>query len=58
VIGRPGRSAALDRFIDYAKGFDGVWFATREEIARSWLEVHGGNARTAGGDGAAERSAP
>ena len=32
---------SLDRFIDYAKGFDGVWFATREEIARSWLEVHG-----------------
>jgi peptidoglycan/xylan/chitin deacetylase (PgdA/CDA1 family) len=42
VIGRPGRSPSLDRFIDYAKGFDGVWFATREEIARSWLEVHGG----------------
>jgi chitin deacetylase len=42
VIGRPGRSASLDRFIDYAKGFDGVWFATREEIARSWLAVHGG----------------
>src|SRR4051794_4572242 len=26
VIGRPGRSPSLDRFIDYAKGFDGVWF--------------------------------
>jgi hypothetical protein len=43
VIGRPGRSRSLDRFIDYAKGFDGVWFATREEIARSWLEAHGGS---------------
>jgi peptidoglycan/xylan/chitin deacetylase (PgdA/CDA1 family) len=41
VIGRPGRSPSLDRFIDYAQGFDGVWFATREEIARSWLGVHG-----------------
>jgi peptidoglycan/xylan/chitin deacetylase (PgdA/CDA1 family) len=41
VIGRPGRSRSLDRFIDYAKAFDGVWFATREEIARSWLRVHG-----------------
>ncbi len=43
VIGRPGRSPALDRFIGYAKGFPGVWFATREEIARSWLEAHGGD---------------
>jgi len=42
VIGRPGRSAALDRFIEHAKGFDGVWFATREEIARSWLRAHAG----------------
>jgi peptidoglycan/xylan/chitin deacetylase (PgdA/CDA1 family) len=44
IIGRPGRSASLDRFIDYAQGFDGVWFATREEIAGSWLRVHGRNA--------------
>ena len=49
VIGRPGRSAALDRFIDHAKGFDGVWFATREEIARSWLRVHAPDARAAAG---------
>jgi peptidoglycan/xylan/chitin deacetylase (PgdA/CDA1 family) len=55
VIGRPGRSASLDRFIDYAKGFDGVWFATREEIARSWLEVHGRNAGSATGDVVAEK---
>src|SRR4051812_3064572 len=47
VIGRPGRSAALDRFIERAKGFDGVWFATREEIARSWLAVHGPEAPAA-----------
>ncbi|MCW2646781.1 MAG: hypothetical protein JWP07_2890, partial [Pseudonocardiales bacterium] len=42
----------------YAKGFDGVWFATREEIARSWLEVHGASARPAAGDVAAGRSRP
>ena len=47
VIGRPGRSPSLDRFIGYAKGFDGVWFATREEIARSWLGAHAGDARSA-----------
>jgi hypothetical protein len=49
VIGRPGRSPSLGRFIDYAKGFEGVWFATREEIARSWLAVHGGDAHSAEG---------
>jgi len=37
IIGRPGRIAALERFIEYAKGFDGVWFATREQVARSWM---------------------
>jgi peptidoglycan/xylan/chitin deacetylase (PgdA/CDA1 family) len=54
IIGRPGRSPSLDRFIDYAKGFDGVWFATREEIARSWLRAHAGNASSAAGDATAE----
>jgi peptidoglycan/xylan/chitin deacetylase (PgdA/CDA1 family)/quercetin dioxygenase-like cupin family protein len=41
IIGRPGRIAALDRFIEYAKGFEGVWFATREEIAHSWKQAGG-----------------
>ena len=49
VIGRPGRAPSLERFIEYAKGFDGVWFATREEIARSWLEVHGETTSLAAG---------
>jgi peptidoglycan/xylan/chitin deacetylase (PgdA/CDA1 family) len=38
IIGRPGRAGALDRFIEYAKGTPEVWFATRAEIARWWLE--------------------
>ncbi|SNB73084.1 Peptidoglycan/xylan/chitin deacetylase, PgdA/CDA1 family [Arboricoccus pini] len=37
MIGRPGRIGALKRFFDYARGFGNVWFATREDIARSWL---------------------
>ena len=41
IIGRPGKIAGLSRFIDYAKSHDGVWFATREEIARDWLKLHG-----------------
>lgn len=39
IIGRPGRIAGLERFIEYASGFDGVWFATREQIARSWRQA-------------------
>jgi allantoinase len=38
VIGRPGRIVALRRFLEYATGFDDVWLATREEIARHWIE--------------------
>ena len=38
IIGRPGRIRSLDDFIAYAKVFPEVWFATREEIARWWLE--------------------
>ncbi len=41
MIGRPGRIGALRRFIDYAKGHEGVWFATREQIARHWIENAG-----------------
>ena len=33
VIGQPYRVRAIRDFIRYAKQFDGVWFATREEIA-------------------------
>ena len=28
------------RFIDHAKQYSDVWFATREEIARAWLAMH------------------
>jgi peptidoglycan/xylan/chitin deacetylase (PgdA/CDA1 family) len=38
VAGRPGRAAAVDRFLDYVQGHDRVWFAGRDEIARWWLE--------------------
>jgi chitin deacetylase len=30
----------LKRFIDYARGHEGVWFATRGQIARHWARVH------------------
>ena len=38
ITGRPSRSQAVERFIEYAKGFDGVWFPRRVDIARWWLE--------------------
>ncbi|MCY4478546.1 MAG: allantoinase, partial [Rhodospirillales bacterium] len=41
MLGRPGRIAGLSRFIEHAQAHEGVWFATREEIARHWLEVAG-----------------
>ncbi|MGB0798959.1 MAG: allantoinase PuuE, partial [Planktomarina sp.] len=40
LVGRPGRAAALQRFIAYAESHDGVWFATREDIADHWIQHH------------------
>ena len=41
ISGRPSRAGQVDRFIGYAKGFPGVWFARRVDIARWWLEHYG-----------------
>ena len=38
IAGRPARSMAVRRFLEYARGFPRVWFARRDEIARWWLE--------------------
>ncbi len=38
VSGRPGRVVALRKFLEYVRGFDDVWVATREEIARYWVD--------------------
>jgi peptidoglycan/xylan/chitin deacetylase (PgdA/CDA1 family) len=38
IVGRAGRVRALKWFIDYAKQFHDVWFTTREEIAKAWLQ--------------------
>lgn len=40
LAGRPGRATALERFLDYVAGFDQVWIASREEIARHWIAHH------------------
>lgn len=40
LIGRPGRAAALKRFIDYVKSHERVWLARRADIAEHWMKTH------------------
>ncbi len=40
LIGRPGKVAGLARFLDYARGHEGVWFPRRIDIARHWAATH------------------
>jgi putative urate catabolism protein len=40
LVGRPGRSAALERFLDYVLGHDRVWVPRRIDIARHWRREH------------------
>lgn len=40
LAGRPGRAEALRRFIDYVRGHDDVWIATRAQIADHWATTH------------------
>jgi peptidoglycan/xylan/chitin deacetylase (PgdA/CDA1 family) len=39
LVGRPGRAAALERFLKYIRG-KRVWVARRIDIARHWLKNH------------------
>ncbi len=40
LVGRPGRFAALKRFVDYVKSHEDVWFARRIDIAEHWAKTH------------------
>ncbi|MFC3075360.1 allantoinase PuuE [Shinella pollutisoli] len=40
LVGRPGRTAALARFVDYVLGHEKVWVPRRIDIARHWIERH------------------
>ena len=40
IAGRPGRAAALARFLDYVMERKDVWICRREDIARHWLQIH------------------
>jgi len=40
LAGRPGRLAALKRFIEYVQSHEKVWLAKRIDIARHWSKHH------------------
>ncbi|MBW4508162.1 MAG: allantoinase PuuE [Scytonematopsis contorta HA4267-MV1] len=40
LVGRPGRAAALARFLDYVQKHENVWLCRRVDIARHWHEFH------------------
>ena len=40
LCGRPGRIAALERFLDYVAGHERVWICRRIDIARHWVAAH------------------
>jgi allantoinase len=40
LSGRPGRIAALERFLDYVGGHERVWICRRIDIARHWIAAH------------------
>jgi peptidoglycan/xylan/chitin deacetylase (PgdA/CDA1 family) len=40
LAGRPGRIAALEEFLAWARHFDDVWWCRRIDIARHWHEHH------------------
>jgi chitin deacetylase len=40
LAGRPGRAAAVERFLDYVQAHDRVWVTRRVDIARHWAAAH------------------
>ncbi|MEN3296013.1 MAG: allantoinase [Burkholderiales bacterium] len=40
LSGRPGRAAALARFLDYVQSYDKVWITRRIDIANHWHATH------------------
>jgi putative urate catabolism protein len=40
LAGRPGRAAALERFLDHVQRHSGVWICRRIDIARHWIKHH------------------
>ncbi len=47
LAGRPGRFAAVERFLDHIGKHDKVWVATRLDIAEHWYREHASLAKNA-----------
>ena len=47
LIGRPGRIAALEQFLDYVQSKERVWICRRIDIADHWITTHPFAARSA-----------
>ncbi|URI09157.1 allantoinase PuuE [Aquincola tertiaricarbonis] len=47
LLGKPGRIAALQRFLDHVTSREQVWITRRVDIARHWKQVHPYNPATA-----------
>jgi len=46
LMGRPGRAAALSRFLDHVQQYPDVWICRRIDIARHWIAHHPPPARS------------
>jgi putative urate catabolism protein len=40
LVGRPGRFAALQRFVDHVQAHERVWVCRKVDVARHWRERH------------------
>ena len=40
IVGKPGRSEALRNFMLYIQQHEGVWVATRRDIAKQFKQTH------------------
>jgi putative urate catabolism protein len=47
IIGRPGRIASLERFLDYVTDHEHVWICRRIDIAQHWMATHPASERPA-----------
>ena len=50
LCGRPGRIAALERFLDYVLAHERVWICRRIDIARHWIATHPAEPGAGGGE--------
>lgn len=49
LAGRPGRAAALARFLDYVQSHERVWLCRRIDIAHHWYQHHSPDVSVAAG---------